>query len=163
MQPTQEQTVNFKVNFPADTEPTPTHLYELKRAGVKPGKQYSGTGNVSPDNGAIYFDVYDDNGFKSSCVVYPEDYTIIIPEIKTGAIEFVSLNNAIEAARMADGKNVICQMQDDNGFYRLFPIDNLRINDEMDPCYQVAKKNNAIAIAVCGGNKFEHSLNYCDL
>jgi len=77
--------------------------------------------------------------------------------------KYKTLKDAIAAAKKDDRRTAICQQQDNIGRFILLGIDNTKINDEMDPCYQVAQEYDSICIAVCSGKKYGSAINYVDL
>ncbi|WP_419032168.1 hypothetical protein [Dysgonomonas gadei] len=50
--------------------------WELTRLGLEPGDVIADHTAPGKENGAIYFDQYY-NGFKQTCVVWPDNYEII--------------------------------------------------------------------------------------
>lgn len=73
------------------------------------------------------------------------------------------LKAAIAKAKETDQRTVIARKQDETDEVVLLEISNCKINDEMDPCYQVSQQNNCIAVAVCSGKKYGGVINYVDL
>lgn len=78
-------------------------------------------------------------------------------------MEYDTLEQAIKAAKLDDRMTAICQKQDNDGKFVLYGISNTKINDEMDPCYQVAQEFDSICIAVCSSSKAGASIKYVDL
>lgn len=73
------------------------------------------------------------------------------------------LKAAIAEAKKKNHRTVIARKQDDTDAIVLLAIDNCKINDEMNPCYQVSQENNCIAIAVCSGRQYGGAIDYVDL